>query len=306
VDGAEPPPRWVPRPAPAALSLLRAEAAHRASLPLALGRAAAVSARTPRRALGEAVDAANAVGRALAAGLGSASATPLNDAIGPHRRFDWARFELGAMKELAARLGATVNDVALALVSGAMRRFLDRRGVDVDALDCRAMLPVNVRRAHQQGKLGNRVAFLMARLPVDEPLPGRRIARIVATTRALKSGPVVEGTELLEELSDRTVTSLVAEIARLAARTRSYNMVVTNVPGPPVPVQFLGARMEEIYPLVPLFSNQALGIALFSYAGSVFWGFHADWDLVPDLHDLVGLLQEEHELLRKADAPEVA
>jgi WS/DGAT/MGAT family acyltransferase len=300
-EGAEPPPRWVPRPPPSPLSLLREELAHRASLPLELGRAGAALLRGPRRALGDAVDAASSVGHALAAGLGSASATPLNDAVGPYRRFDWTRFELGAMKELGARLGATVNDVALAVVSGAMRQFLERRGVDVDALDFRAMLPVSVRREHQQGKLGNRVAFLMARLPVDERAPARRVARVVETTRALKSGPVVEGTELLEEVSDRTVTSLVAEIARLAARTRSYNMVVTNVPGPPTPVHFLGARMEEVYPLVPLFSNQALGIALFSYAGSVFWGFNADWDMVPDLHDLVGFVQEEFELLGKHD-----
>jgi hypothetical protein len=78
-------------------------------------------------------------------------------------------------------------------------------------------------------------------------------------------------------------------------------MTVTNVPGPRLPVDLLGARMEEVYPLVPLFSNQGLGIALFSYDGGLFWGFDADWDVLPDLHDLVCAVEEEFEALRKLD-----
>jgi hypothetical protein len=171
----------------------------------------------------------------------------------------------------------------------------------VDELDFRAMLPVNVRHPSQQGKLGNRVAFLMARLPVDERRPELRVTRVIEATRRLKRSDVVEGGELLEEASDLALTGLFAQIARLAAGTRSYNMVVTNVPGPQVPVALLGAPLERIYPLVPLFSNQGLGIALFSYDGRLFWGFNADWDAVPDLHDLVPLVQEEFELLRKLD-----
>jgi WS/DGAT/MGAT family acyltransferase len=247
--------------------------------------------------------ALTAVGHALTGSLGAASATPLNDDIGPHRRFDWTRMDLAVVKEVKARLGGTLNDVVLAVVAGAMRRFLLRRGVAVADLDFRAMLPVNVRTEDQGGKLGNRVAFLMAHLPVEESDAAVRIARVIDETRRLKGSDVVEGGELLEKLSDFTATTLVARLSRLAARTRSYNMTVTNVPGPQLPVDLLGARMEEVYPLVPLFSNQGLGIALFSYDQGLFWGFDADWDALPDLHDLVVAVEEEFEALRKLDAP---
>jgi hypothetical protein len=141
----------------------------------------------------------------------------------------------------------------------------------------------------------------MARLPVEEADPRTRVERTIEATKHLKASSTVKGGELIEEISDWTTGALFAGLARLAARTRSYNMVVTNVPGPQVPVYLAGARMEEIYPLVPLFSNQALGIALFSYDGGLFWGFHGDWDALPDLHDLVELVQLELETLQKLD-----
>jgi diacylglycerol O-acyltransferase len=196
------------------------------------------------------------------------------------------------------KLGGTVNDVVLAVVAGAMRQFLQRRSLDVETLDFRAMLPVNVRSDEQSGKLGNRVSFLMARLPVGEPDAAKRYEQVLEVTRALKSGAAAHGSELIEELSDWTASGLFTGMTRLAARTRSYNMVVTNVPGPQFPVSLLGARMHELYPLVPLFSNQALGIALFSYDGGLFWGFNADWDAVPDLHDVVEIVEREFALLR--------
>jgi WS/DGAT/MGAT family acyltransferase len=207
--------------------------------------------------------------------------------------------DLSAMKKLKDRLGGTLNDVVLAVVAGAMRGFLERRSVPVDGLDFRAMLPVNIRTEDQHGKLGNRVAFLIAGLPLEETDPRGRLRRVIETTQDLKASSTVAGGELIEEISDWTTGALFAGFSRLTARTRSYNMVVTNVPGPQFPVYLAGALMEETYPLVPLFSNQALGIALFSYNGGLFWGFNADWDAVPDLHDLVLLVHQEFELLSK-------
>ena len=295
--------RFVPRPPPPRAQLFGDELLHRATLPLRAAAGGLELARAPLRTLREMGHALGAVGHALTASLGAASATPLNDEIGPHRRFDWTRMELAAVKEVKARLGGTVNDVVLAVVAGAMRQFLLRRGVAVAELEFRAMLPVNVRTEDQRGKLGNRVAFLMARLPVEESDPARRMARVVDETRRIKGSDIVEGGELIERLSDFTATTLVARISRVAARARSYNMTVTNVPGPQVPVDLLGAHMEEVYPLVPLFSNQGLGIALFSYDQGLFWGFDADWDALPDLHDLVCAVEEEFEGLRKLDGP---
>jgi WS/DGAT/MGAT family acyltransferase len=295
--------RWLPRPAPSAARLVADEALRRAVAP---SRAVAAGFRrlaNPGGALAEARHAVGAVGSLLAAGLSSASSTPLNAEIGPYRRFDWLRMDLAAVKEIRTRFGGTVNDAVVAIVSGAMRRFLQLRGLPVETLDFRAMLPVNVRREAQRGKLGNRVATLVARLPLDEADPVARALRVVQRMRELKASDLVEAGELVEGLSDVIATSLVARLSDLAARSIAFNMVVTNVPGPSFAVNLLGAKLLALYPLVPLFRNQALGIALFSCDGSLFWGFDADWDLVPDLHLLVELVQEEFEVLRKSEPP---
>lgn len=293
-EAIEPPTgRWMARPAPTPTGLLTRELARRAALPWQALGAGVRALRAPGRALSATREAIEAVGEALGRGLATASLTPLNVAVGPHRRFDWTRIDLEAVKTVKKHLGGKVNDVVLAVVTGALRRFLERRGVEPAGLDFRAMLPVDVRTGAQHGKLGNRIAFLMAPLPLDEKDPARRMARVVETTKKLKATRTVRGGELLEQLSDWTSGTLFAGLSQLAAQTRSYNVVVTNVPGPQFPVYMAGAHMEEIYPLVPLFANQALGIAVFSYDGGLFWGFHADWDTLPDLHDLVDLVQRE-------------
>ena len=108
-----------------------------------------------------------------------------------------------------------------------------------------------------------------------------------------------EGTEAFEELSDWTAPGLLAAFSRLAASRRAYNLVVTNVPGPPFPVFMDGARLLQAYPLVPLFTHQALGIALLSYDGGLYWGFNSCWDAMPDLHEMVLAVEREFETLRK-------
>jgi WS/DGAT/MGAT family acyltransferase len=291
--------RWVPRPPPTGAQLFREELRRRASLPGKAISAGLSVLREPLRTLSRAEGAVEAVGEALTHALGSASATPINDPVGPYRRFDWTRMDLSAVKQVKTRLGGTVNDVVLAIVSGAMREFLGRRSVSTEGLDFRAMLPVNVRTEDQRGKLGNRVAFLMARLPLHEKDPQARLQAVIETTHELKASSTVAGGELLEEISDWTTGALFAGLSQITALTRSYNMVVTNIPGPQFPVYLAGTTMDEIYPLVPLFSNQGLGIAIFSYNGGLFWGFNADWDAVPDLHDLVSLVDQEFEALSK-------
>jgi hypothetical protein len=115
----------------------------------------------------------------------------------------------------------------------------------------------------------------------------------------LKQSRQRSGVEFLEQVADRSVSSLWQLFARLATWQRSFNVVITNVPGPQQPVFLLGARMQAIHPLVPLAFNQALGIALFSYDGALFWGINSDWDALPDVHDLVRFIDEEFEALHK-------
>jgi WS/DGAT/MGAT family acyltransferase len=212
------------------------------------------------------------------------------------------------VRAVKAKLGGTLNDVVLAVVAGALRRFLRQRGLAVESLDVRAMLPVNVRAAADREQLGNRVAMLVARLPLAEHDPRRRLEAVVAETRAKKGSRQAGGVQAIEELSDATFPTLFIEFARLTALARPFNLIVTNVPGPQFPVFMLGTPMRECYPLVPLYRNQALGIALFSYDGRLFWGFNADWDALPDLHDLVEAVAHEFQALRTAatDAPRLA
>lgn len=297
LEGAAP--VWVPRPAPGARELLLGEVARRAREPLSavagVPRALANPASTAR-GLAERVQG---VWEALSAGLTPASPTPLNVEIGPHRRFDWTVMELAAVKAVKEALGGTVNDVVLATMSGALRRFLRQRGLAVEELDFRAMLPVNVRPEGDRAP-GNRVAMMVARLPLEEHDPRTRLARVVAETQGLKRSHQATGVRTIEELGDATLSALFVQFARLAARSRPFNLVVTNVPGPPFPVYALGARMLACYPLVPLYENQALGVALFSYDGRLHWGFNADWDAVPDLHDLVDAVDAEFAALCRA------
>ncbi|HLK11007.1 MAG TPA: wax ester/triacylglycerol synthase family O-acyltransferase [Candidatus Binatia bacterium] len=285
----EPPPPWLPRPVPSCASLVAGEMLHRGRMPLgALGRAA----RDPGGVLAAARDTAVGLFEAVAPALRPASATPLNTAIGPHRRFDWTETSLDDVRRIR-RLGGTVNDAVLAILSGGLRHFLHRRGVDVQGLEFRAMLPVNVRTALTRRQAGNQVAMLVVRLPLDEADPRRRLERVVRETGDAKRSRQATGMRALEELSDVTFTTLLVLFGRMTAAARPFNMVVTNVPGPPFPVHLLGARMTACYPLVPLFRNMALNVALFSYAGRLFWGFNADWDAVPDLHDLVEAVERE-------------
>lgn len=291
--------RWIPRPAPGALGLLADEAARRVSAPWRALRGLGRALGEPTRSLDGLAHAGGGFARALSSSLKPASPTPFNVPIGPHRRFDWTRFDLDVVREVKQKLGGTVNDVALSCVAGAVRSHLLAHQVDVSQIDFRVLIPVSVRRPEERGKLGNRVSLLVAQLPVDEPDARRRARRVIAETGRLKESGEIEGTRAFEELSDWTASGLLSSLSRLAASRRSYNMVVTNVPGPPMPVYLAGARMRASYPLVPLFENQALGVALFSYAGGLHWGFNADWDAVPDLHEFALAIDHEFEALRK-------
>ncbi len=293
-------PRWRARPAPGRAQLVTEAFARRVREPLQLASAARHALEHPSRSLRIAWDKALGLRESFGA-LSSASPTFLNPAhIGPHRRIDWMRFDLEAVKDVKRRLGGTVNDVVLATVAGAMRRHLRAHRVAVKDLDFRVMCPVSVRPAEGGSPLGNRVVMLVAGLPIDERDPRRRLQRVIEATRALKTSHIPQGSELIEEIADWTTTSLVTETIRLATRMRAFNMIVTNVPGPPVPLYLLGAPVLDAFPLVPLYENQALGMALLSYADGLFFGLTSDWDRVPDLHDVAVALAEAFEELRKA------
>jgi WS/DGAT/MGAT family acyltransferase len=291
---------WRARPAPGPLDLALGEAARGARNGRVALRALGDAALHPLRALDSLRDAVVGLGEAVAASSHRTSETLLNTQIGPHRRFDWLRYDLAHVKQVKNRLGGTVNDVVLANAAGGLRRFLSERGEKVAELDFRAMVPVNIRSRDEKGVMGNRVATLAVPLPIDEPDPRQRLARVIETTRQAKGSKLVRGMTLIEQISEWGLDAIFTQLARQTALTRPFNVVVTNIPGPQVKAYLLGAPLVAAYPLVPLYKNQALGIALFSYCGGLFWGFNADWDLLPDLHYLVDAVASDFEELRKA------
>ena len=287
-DAFEPPPQWLPRPVPSRWELAADALGRYARLPLDIARS------LPQR-VQEADDPEsgirarlNALRQTLSTGMRGVSATPLNQRIGPHRRLDWLTMELDTVKGVKRRLGGTLNDVVLATVAGALRRFLQRRGVDVAALDFRVMAPVSVRTEEEHGTLGNRISAWMVPMPLGEPDPLRRLAAIRTTTEQLKDSKQALGAAVLTQVAEWTPSTLLSLGARLATRVLPFNLVVTNVPGPQLSLYMLGARMVDNFGFLPLIDSLCLGVVLFSYAGKLCWGFTGEWEVLPDLHDFVG------------------
>ena len=289
---------WQPRPEPSALELMAGAVWQRLALP---GEILAAFGR--RR--GELVERTTALLRTLATSFQSATATPINGAIGPYRRFTYVSMEIDEVKRIKRRLGGSLNDVVLAIVTGAVRRLLQSRRFRSDHLRFRVMAPVSTRSHDERGALGNRVSSWFLDLPVDERDPVRALAKISAITAHLKETNEALGAEVLTRVSEWTGSTLLNLGTQLAKNTLTFNTVVTNVPGPQVPLYLLGARMDEAYPVVPLFVNQGLGIALFSYDGRLQWGINGDWDLMPDIEAFARYLTEAfRELLACAERPE--
>lgn len=303
----EDPPRFVPRPTPSALELIRHELGRFVRLPFTALRDVRGFVREADDARQEVLVRLRAAAETLGASLRSASPTPLNRPIGPHRRFGWMTMDVAEVKAVRRALGGSLNDVVLTIVTGAVRRYLERRGVKMRGLEFRVMAPVSVRATDQDGTLGNRVSAWVLPLPLDEDDPRERLRRISERTSELKDSRSAVGAEMLTQVAEWTPSNLLALGARNVTRLLPFNLVVTNVPGPQFPMYMGGAKMLEVFPHVPLAGNLGLGIALLSYDGRIHWGFNADYDVVPDLEDFVADTRDAlAELLRSARPADVA
>jgi WS/DGAT/MGAT family acyltransferase len=278
------------------VDLVKAEVNRRLRAPLEILK----PLKDPPSALQGARDVVEGLVEASKLGWRPASNTPFNPkSIGPHRRFDWTEVSLREIKEAKSQLGGTVNDVVLATAAGALGHFLREHRTATAGIDFRILIPVSV-RDEKEKKLGNRVAMVMAELPVEERDAALRLERVIATTRKLKGSKQALGVAWLEGLADKLGGRFFVEISRSATRNRPFNVAVTNVPGPQLPLYFLESKMTAIYPMMPLFPNQALAIAVLSYDGKVFWGFNSDWDALPDVHSLVESVGKQFAELRSA------
>lgn len=301
-EAIEPPQPWTPRPAPDRDELLRREVGRRAEqwlgalqrLPKLLEGRESLDDLASKLANG-----ASALGEALAAAFAPAPATPFNGPLGPERRFDWRAISMDRVRAIRKAHGGTLNDVALAAVTGGLRRFLALRHVEPDELSLRAAVPVNLRSEDVRGNGGNEIALLLVELPVGVPDAPERLARVCEATAQAKASQQVQGAALVTLAAEWTTTAVMGAAARAALHSRPYNLVVTNIPGPRQPLYLLGARLQALVPAVNLVEGQGIGVALLSYAGELSFGFIADWDLIPDLHAFADAVMESFEELEK-------
>jgi WS/DGAT/MGAT family acyltransferase len=277
---------WVARPLPTRAQLLADALLERATVPQEIVRGIRATLRGPRAVAGRVAEALAAVGALAWSGLQPAPASIFNIPVGPHRRFTWVRGNLRDFKAVKNALGGTVNDVVLTVVAGALGRYMRPHGELTDGVELRAMVPVSVRADIERGALGNRVAAMWAQLPVGITDPVERLRIVSTAMEEVKSSGQAVGAQVLTHLSGFAPTTIVSQAARLQARQRLFNLVVTNVPGPQIPLYLLGRELEAIFPMVPLAKNTALGIAIMSYNGQLNFGLTADYDALADLETL--------------------
>jgi diacylglycerol O-acyltransferase len=240
-----------------------------------------------------------------------APSTPFNRSISPHRRWAFRQLPLAEVKEVRTPGGLTVNDVVLAVCAGALRRWL----TDHDALPPQpliASVPVSIRAADHRGTSGNRVSAMLAALPTNMADPVERLRLTHEAMRAAKEQHGALPANLLADVTEFAMPALAGQAARLAARLRlverisPFNLFISNVPGPNVPLYYAGAELIAYYPLSAIADGQGLNITVLGYRATLFFGLLADRELVPDLETMADYLVEELQLLRAAAAPPAA
>ncbi len=287
----EDPPRYLPRPHPTDAELVQDDRWRWATLPV---RTAVDLARFWQRTdnvSGEVLGRVRALGQLAWNKIVPASDTPLNGPVGPHRLVDWDRYPLADFKALRHALKCSVNDVVLAVVTGAVREFLLQRQVHPEQLEFRVAAPVNVRGSEHASRGGNRVSSWIVSLPIGEPDPAKQVAAIRHATQAMKDSRQADAIDLVVAVHEW----LPIDIQALSRGTQ--NMFVTNVPGPQFPLYLLGAELLDIYLQAPLIDNLGLVAGVISYNGGVCWGFNADYDRVPDLSEFVRMTRRSVERL---------
>lgn len=234
--------------------------------------------------------------------------TPFNAVIGSHRRFAFTTVPLDEARQIRRATGATFNDVVMALCSGALRRYL----IEKDALPAApllAMVPVSVRTGSEDDLFQNRVSALIANLATDEADPLRRLDKIRASMTRAKSDMKAIPAESLMDFAEFAPPAIAARALRMASRLRiadrtnpPFNVVISNVPGPPFPLYSAGAELRHFYPVSALVDGQGLNMTVQSYNGNLDFGFIADRELVPDVWHMTELLHDAHrELLDAID-----
>jgi diacylglycerol O-acyltransferase len=284
---APPPEDWEAEPTPGRVGLLATGVKGAVRNVVELSTKGLSLAADPKQAVRSTADAVTALAEAAKPLVDAAPKTPLNKKPGPHRLVAVVETELADYKAVKAAVGsATVNDIVLTAVAGSLGRFLAERGMETDGLELRACVPVSLRPEAKKGALGNEIAIMNAPLPIGTKDPLERLAKVRQGMEHLKSGKQAQGAKVLTSLENALPPAVLARASRLGFSSRLYNLLVTNVPGPQIPIYLLGKQLEELVPLAFLAPEHTLAIGIMSYHGKVTYGLIADADNVPDVDRL--------------------
>ncbi|AOW92227.1 diacylglycerol O-acyltransferase [Rhodococcus sp. WMMA185] len=305
---------WMPARPPSESTLIAGALAEMVSRPGEALASLRITLGDMSASLGGALGAVSKVASVVRAAAQPVPETPLNAAVSRNRRFAVAKTELGDYRKIRARYGCEVNDVILAVITGALRNWLLSRGEPVtESTAVRTSVPMSVYAADLESdaeadihdkaadSLSEVSAFLVD-LPVGEPNPVIRLSHIAHATEA----QAIQGRRVPVERLMRLVGFAPATLQAMGARAAStfpqwmFNLTVTNAPGPQMPLYVGGARMLEMYPVAPLQKNQTLSIALTSYDGDVYYGLNADRDAMADVDVVAALIHESLEELLDA------
>jgi diacylglycerol O-acyltransferase / wax synthase len=290
----DPPDDWCPAEAPGQARRLVEGLVDTARGQLALAGSAAGLLGSPRKL---ASGAQRAVG-ALANSLTPASPLDLlNGPISPYRALATLARPMDELRAIKHGYGCTINDLVLAASAGGVRRHLERHGERPARI--KAMVPVSVRGDDAAGEFGNRISFIFLELPCNEPGAQERLRAVTGATERAKTTGEPAGATTVLDLAAAAPSVLQRALSRLVASPRTFNVVVSNIPGPQLPMWMLGCRLREAYPIVPLADGHALSIGFTSVDGGAFFGIYADRDAGPDAELLAGDIGDELDELRE-------
>ncbi len=292
---------WSPQPTPGAVDLLGRSLQGTARDLIGAATTALQAVSQPEQAARKVREAARGVGSIAWASLAPAPSSPLNQLAGPHRRYRGVRTQLTDLRLVKNTFGGSINDVVVTIVTGALRKWLLSRGVRTEGLELRALVPVSVRADAERGEFGNKLAVMQGPLPVyvDDALDRYLIVR--QAMDELKASGQALGAGVLASVQNLAPPTLLAQASRLQFSTHFFNLLVTNVPGPQLPLYMVGRKLLDIFPIAFLPNGHGLSVAVFSYDGGLDFGLLADFDTIPDI-DVIsdGITESLAELVRLA------
>lgn len=281
-----------PRPAPKKSELRHALRRQKLDSSIEAAQASARLAFTPMQLLDEIRSSTSSMGELFADKLSlEQSDTPLNGNIGAHRRIAFMEISLDEIKTIKRHWDTTINNVVLVIVTGAIRRYLQRKKFDVNTGVFRIGMPINLREASADGvrELHNEISIVMLELPISESRAEKQLQKIIEQTDHLNRKAQSSGIKLMSSLMQFMPGLLSNTMESAAGPINSY---VTNVPGPQQAMYAAGAKMLSCYPLAPLIGQIGMCIGVLSYNGRLCWAIQSDRDIVPDTDLLISYLQD--------------